>query len=310
MLMVLLMPQLDHVDKQILNILGNDCRTPYREIAKSLGMSATAIKSRVDDMVASGVIIDFLVEFAPAMVGSEFVMFWLKTDGTEDREQLVSEIAANRGVTQTTVIHGGDYVVAAEYASSLELAALAEALRSNPHVVSTEMHTVLTPRGKKTSLTNLQLRVLKALLKDARMLTSDIAKETGLTVRLVRKTLRELKQSEAINFSLRLRLNVGERVTFLLKLKWDPKQASREEIMDMMMTSYRDEFWEIFPSVSDPFLMCAATVDNLNHVDMITTELKSHPAVLYSEAFIYRPSYRYKSIKRLYLEEAVQAAGV
>ena len=310
MLLVLLMPQLDHIDKQILNTLGNDCRTPYREIAKSLGMSATAIKSRVDDMVASGVIIDFLVEFSPAMVGSEIAAFWLKTDATEDKEQLVSEIAANRGVMQITVIHGGDYLVFAEYTSSLELAVLAEAVRSNPHVVSTEMHTVLSPRGKKTSLTNLQLRVLKALLKDARMLTSDIARETGLTVRLVRKTLRELKQSEAINFQLRLRLNVADRVTFLLKLRWDPKQASREEIMDMITASYRDEFWETFPSATDPLLIAAATVDNINDVDTMTAKIRSYPGILYSEAFIYRPSYRYKSIRRLCLEEAVQAAGV
>ncbi len=304
------MTKLDNVDRQILSFLIQDCRTSYREIAKSLGMSATAIMSRVDDMVASGVIIDFIVEFSPAMIGSDYVSIWLKTDGTEDKEQFISEIAANRGVAQITLIYGGDYLVFAEYTSSLELATLAEAFRSNPHVTSTEMHTLLSKRGIKTSLTNLQLRVLKALLKDARMLISDIASETGLTVRLVRRTLRELKESEAIRFALRWRLNVADRLTFLLKLKWDPKQTSRDEIVNMLSTRYKDEFWDFFLSASEPFLMGAAVVDNLNHVDMVTSELRSHPAIVYCEAFIYRPAYRYKSIKRLFLEEAIQAAGV
>ncbi|MFW9957094.1 MAG: Lrp/AsnC family transcriptional regulator [Candidatus Odinarchaeota archaeon] len=179
------MPKLDHIDRKILGILVTDCRAPYREIAKSLGMSVTAIKSRVDDMVAGGAIIDFTVELSPAMIGSELISIWLKTGTINDREQFISDIAANRGVLQITPIYGGDYLVFAEYTSSLELAALAEAFRSNPHITSTEMHTILSQRGKKASSTNLQLRILKALLKDARMLISDIASETGLTVPLI-----------------------------------------------------------------------------------------------------------------------------
>jgi len=304
------MPKLDYVDRKIIDILSRDCRTPYREIAKSLGMSATAIKNRVDDMVAAGAIIDFVVEFVPAMIGSELMAIWLKTDGMEDKEQFISEIASNRGVLQITLIYGGDYLIFAEYTSSSELAALSEAFRRNPHISSTEMHTLLSPRGKKANLTNLHLRVLKSLLEDARVPISDIASQTGLNVRLVRKILRELHQNEAIKFGLRARLNVGDKVTVLLKLKWNPKQVSREEILDMLTARYQDTFWQIFPSASDPLLICAASFDNLNHVDTLTAELKMQPGIVYSEAFIYRPAYRYKSLGRLCLEEAIQAAGI
>ncbi len=304
------MPQLDYIDKQILYILGTDCRTPYREIAKSLGMSVTAIKSRVDDLITNGIIVDFHVEFASSMIGSDVLYMWLKTDAIEDIEQFISEIALHRGVMQITRIYGGDLMVIAEYTSSLELATLTEAFRRNPHIISMEMHTLLSPHGKKVDLTHLQLRVLKALLKDARMQINDIASETGLTVRIVRKTLRELKQSEAIRFTLIWRLNVGERVTFILKMRWDPKQTSREQIIEMMVKRYQEEFWEILASANEPFLVVAATVDSMNDVDAITTNLKSYPGITYSEAFLYRPTYRYKSIKRLRLEEAVQAAEV
>lgn len=304
------MTQLDLVDRQILGFLIRDCRTPYREIAKSLGMSTTAIKSRVDDLLASGVIIDFAVEFSADMTGSEVLLVWLQTDGTEDKEQFISDIAANKGIVQITSVYGGDYVIFAEYTSSVELAALSEVFRSNRHINSVEMHTLLSQRGKKTNLKNLQLRVLKALLKDARMLISDIAKETGLTVRTVRKTLRELKESEAIRFGLRWRLNLADRLTFLTKIRWDPKQASRDDIIKLLSEKYGNLFWDLFISVSDPFMVGLATVDNLNAVDNLTNELKSHTAIQYCEAFIYRPGYRLKSLKRLYLEEAIRASGV
>lgn len=307
---VLLMTKLDQIDKQILGYLARDCRTPYREIAKSLGLSATAIKSRVDELVVARVITDFIVEFTPAMIGSEAMMLWLKTDGREDSNKFISEIATIRGVLQIVPIYGGDFLVFVEYTSSLELATITEAFESNPHVNSTEIHTLLIQRGKKTNLSNLQIRVLKALLKDARMSISNIAKDAGLTVRLVRRTLKELKECEAIRFSLRWRLNVGERVTFLLKLKWNPKQTSRNEIIDVLSKKYENELWDALTSVSEPILIAIATVDNLNDVNMITTEVKSHAGILYSEAFVYRPPYNYKSLKRLSLEEFIQAAGI
>ncbi|MFW9918153.1 MAG: winged helix-turn-helix transcriptional regulator [Candidatus Thorarchaeota archaeon] len=304
------MPKLDYIDKQILSFLVIDCRTTYREIAKSLGMSVTAIKSRVDDMIAGGVIIDFHVELSPAMIDSEVMMLWIKTDTIQDREQFISEISTITGIIQISPLYGEDYLVFAEYTSSLELANLAESFTSNPRIISAEMHTLLSLRGKKKKLTNLQLRVLKALLVDARMLATDIARETGLSVRLVRKTLRELKESEAIRFSLRWRLNVGERITFFLKMNWDPKQVSRDTVIDMLLKEHEEEIWDILVSASDPVLIAIAIVDNLNQVDMITKKIGLASGILYSEAFIYRPSYRYKSIKRLNLEEAVKAAGV
>ena len=143
------MTQLDLVDRQILGFLIRDCRTPYREIAKSLGMSTTAIKSRVDDLLASGVIIDFAVEFSADMTGSEVLLVWLQTDGTEDKEQFISDIAANKGIVQITSVYGGDYVIFAEYTSSVELAALSEVFRSNRHINSVEMHTLLSQRGRR-----------------------------------------------------------------------------------------------------------------------------------------------------------------
>ena len=271
-------------------------------------MSATAIKNRVDDLIANGVITEFTVDFSPEMAGSEYMMIFLETGTTEDRAQFILEIAENRGVRQIVPLYGGNYYIIAEYASSVEMANLIEAIKSHPDVNSTEMHPLTVLRGKKTTLTNLQLRVLRSLLEDARMPISDIARETGLTVRLVRRTLRELEESEAIGFSLRWRLNVSDRVAFLLKLKWDPKRLSRNEIFDLLLKNYEDEIWDILLSASEPLLIGIIIVDNLNQVDKMTTEIRSYNAVLYSEAIMYRPPYNCKSIRRLALEEAVQQA--
>ena len=304
------MPQLDLIDKNILRILSRDCRTSYRDIAKSLGMSATTIKVRIDDLVEAGIIIGFLVEFSYAMINSQVMFVWVVTDNKEDQKQFVEEIAKTLGIRQIVPFYGGDYLIFFEYRNTHELADISMAIRKNSHVNSIEMHTLIGPLGQKTTLSNLQLRVLKELLADARMEISDIARRSGLTVRIVRRTLRELKECESIRFSVLLRPNVGNRVTFLLKLRWDPKQVDRDEIAKLLVKDYADEFWSITPSASDSFLIGIAIVDNLNQMDTMTSTIKSIPSVTYAEAYIYRPPYNFTSLERLALEEAIQEAGL
>ena len=304
------MPHLDLIDKKILTILSGDCRTPYREIAKSLGLSVTTIKSRVDELMEAGIITDFIVEFTPAMIDSEIMLVWVVTDSKENQEQFVQEIAKTRGIGQIIPFYGGDYLIFLEYRNSHELSKISMAIKSNPHVNSTEMHTLMVPLGQKTELSNLQLRVLKELLTNARMEISDIARRSGLTVRIVRRTLRELKECEAIRFSMRFRPNVGNRLTFLIKLRWDPKQTDNDEIIELLVKDYPDEFWNLSSSASDSFLIGVAVVDNLNYMDSMTTKIRSIPSVIHAEAFIYRPPYNYKSLRRLCLEDAIEAAGI
>lgn len=300
------MPQLDIIDKKILSILSQDCRTPYREIAKSLGMSVTTIKSRVDELVDASIIIGFTVEFSRAMINSEVMLVWLTTDNKENQEHFVQQIATAQGIRQIVPFYGGDYLIFLQYRNSNELAETSMTIKSNPHVNSTEMHTLIGPYGQKAALSNLQLRVLKELLADAKMEINEIARRSGLTIRIVRRTLRELKESEAIRFSLLFRPNVGNRVTFLLKLRWDPKQSGRDEILELLAKDYQDEFWTVTPSASDSFLIGVAIVDTLNQMDAMTMKIKSIPSVTYAEAFIYRPPYNFKSLERLALEEALQ----
>ena len=107
-----------------------------------------------------------------------------------------------------------------------------------------------------------------------------------------------------------MRPNVGNRVTFLLKLRWNPKQVDRDEIVELLAKDYADEFWTITPSASDSFLIGIAIVDNLNQMDAMTSSIKSIPSVTYAEAYIYRPPYNFKSLERLALEEAIQEAGL
>jgi len=52
---------MDDLDRQILNILRRDARTPYTEIADSVGTSEGTVRNRVEQLVDEGVIERFTV---------------------------------------------------------------------------------------------------------------------------------------------------------------------------------------------------------------------------------------------------------
>ena len=57
---------MDELDRRILDHLREDARTSFDAIGAAIGLSASAVKRRVDRMKASGVIRRFTVDVDPS----------------------------------------------------------------------------------------------------------------------------------------------------------------------------------------------------------------------------------------------------
>jgi len=61
----------DKIDLHIMSLLYTNCRTPYRTIASTVGISSNAVKTRVNKMVSKRIIQSFIVMVNPAIFGYE-----------------------------------------------------------------------------------------------------------------------------------------------------------------------------------------------------------------------------------------------
>ncbi|WP_255498312.1 Lrp/AsnC family transcriptional regulator [Nakamurella sp. PAMC28650] len=61
--------QLDSIDHHIISCLIEDARSSFREVGESVGLSAPAVKRRVDRLRADGVITGFTARVDPGSVG-------------------------------------------------------------------------------------------------------------------------------------------------------------------------------------------------------------------------------------------------
>jgi DNA-binding Lrp family transcriptional regulator len=56
---------LDEVDNEIIDILVKNARTSYSDVAKAVGLSRTAVKSRIDELERKGVITGYHAVVSP-----------------------------------------------------------------------------------------------------------------------------------------------------------------------------------------------------------------------------------------------------
>ena len=61
--------QLDRLDSEIIALLVEDARRSYAELGQRVGLSASAVKRRVDRLRAGGAITGFTVRLDPAVLG-------------------------------------------------------------------------------------------------------------------------------------------------------------------------------------------------------------------------------------------------
>jgi DNA-binding Lrp family transcriptional regulator len=261
----------------------------YKKMADKLGLTATAIKKRVTKLLERGVIDRFMTTLNFDMIDSDLLLAVIQTDGSEFQEDIIEEIGNDPKVIQVSSVacgKGGLYCVFAVTSGVTGLSDFGAFIRTLEPVIDSEIHVLLYPRGKKTTLTNLQLRVLKQLVDNPRMSIVELAELTGMTARRVRRIVDELQESEGILFSVLWNLGIGGLTEVLLRIEWDEKTTSHEEIIDTLRREYPLEFWTPFISAAYPVVFARFVVEKLETIESIARSVRRSPYVKSMSALV------------------------
>ena len=268
---------MDNIDKRILLELDSDCRQSYQTIADKIGLTANATKKRIMRLLETGIIDRFMTTLAFSMVEADLALAVVQTDGTEYPEDLVEHFGVNPAVMQVSTVacgRGGLYCVFASIGSSKELLEFGTSLRSVDSVLSAELHVLLCNRGEKVELTNSQKRVLTYLVEDPRMSVADIAKSSGMTARRVRRAIEDLQEGSGVEFAIFWNLGKGGLTEVLIRIEWDEKTISSDEVIKWLRKEYPLEFWSPFVSATESVIFARFIVDELEKAEAITRAVR------------------------------------
>jgi len=135
---------LDEKDLRILEMLERDARTPWRRIARELGVSEATVYLRMRKLVESGVVKGYTVRVDPASLGLRAQLFLLVRAEARGVEALRSLLREARYVAEAYEVSGNYHFLVRVLAPSIEEASKAvEEIMGVEGVVEVATFTVL-----------------------------------------------------------------------------------------------------------------------------------------------------------------------
>jgi len=144
--------RLDDVDQQIVAWLSRDARSSYRTIGESVGLSAPAVKRRVDRLLDTGVIERFSAVIDPRALGWATECFVeLFCEGRTPPGVIATVLSRYPEVVGAYTITGDpDALVHLRASDTAHLESTLERIRSEPFVVRTRSVIVLSKLLERT----------------------------------------------------------------------------------------------------------------------------------------------------------------
>ena len=193
---------LDTIDLNILSTLARDCRTSYSRIGSQIGLTSKSVKTRVKNMLRSGVIEKFVVRVNPAAFGYRTAIVLTRTSSGITKDDVIQRVK-----------EFGDLAYHAHHVGSTSVAALIikkpldekiiQSLNDRLKPATVVRTSVAELSVASTDLSDTDLRIIKCLLlSGARIEISDIAKEVGISEKTTTRRLDRMKEGRLLDFSL------------------------------------------------------------------------------------------------------------
>jgi DNA-binding Lrp family transcriptional regulator len=149
--------RLDALDERIITLLRKDARSSYAEIGKQVGLSAPAVKRRVDRLRATGAIRGFTALVDPAALGwtTEAYVELYCTGRTSPAEILAAVARFPEVVSASTVTGEADALLQILAADVGHLERVVERIGAEPFVVRTKSAIVLAPLLRRAGASGL-----------------------------------------------------------------------------------------------------------------------------------------------------------
>jgi DNA-binding Lrp family transcriptional regulator len=294
----------------ILRDLRTNCRTTYQVMSRKYGVTANAIRSRVERLQERGIIASFVLFLSPAMANINPFLALAYSSRSLNDEEFINKVGNHRLVGRVGFDSYGACVILGAYRFSEDLSEFSEFIRGFENIRDCEIHPLPTTRGGKTDLTTLHLKVIKSLRGDPRKPIASISKETGLTSRRVRSILDKLVGDEIIRLTIRVNPNAGDTIWVSFRIRWDPRTTTGVYIHDRLQEAFPGQFFQEGRSATEPLMWADFLVERISDSESIAHKIKSIPSARVENTILPYPGRYFPSLTESTLDELLEKAGL
>lgn len=299
---------MDLLDKKILTELTRNCRVPYQELSSKTGLTANAVRKRVDKLIENGTLYSFTIRPTLNTMNANIALSLLETDGKESPEEFLELFKNSEMVGEVNPIvtrKRGFYLVLSDYIGADGVLELGAFLRNLEHVENVKIHPVITDpiyHGRSINFKPLEIRVMKYLILDARMSIAELSEKTNLSARRVRNVLKDLQEGHGLSFSIRWNTAAAGSLRFFLSISYDSRETEYGEIVEYLQEEYPLECWLYWVSTHEPVIFTSFTVNSIEEAREISLKVRRNPKLAAVETWICYPPRKFKTYPESWLE--------
>src|SRR5438093_5073537 len=195
----------DETDLKIISMLSKDCRESFMSIGSAVGMTSKSVKARVDTMLSTGVIEEFVVKVNPVALGYGLSCMLIVREHTENTNDIVNRLNLLGDVSSHTKCLGGisAFCLAIKEGNEEKLKLLFDSLKlATVHIMFTSKlsSSSRSDLRNKHELSDTDLRVIKCLLSNPRMDLNEIGRKTSMSAKTVNRRLTKMRDNNVLKF--------------------------------------------------------------------------------------------------------------
>jgi DNA-binding Lrp family transcriptional regulator len=276
---------LDETDVAILRILFNDCRTSYRSIGHSIGLSVNAVKARVKRLLSTGVIQDFSTVINPAAFGyTKLCHLVIRNSSKTLGEPLNRLKLVGEPVMKLDCIGGISVIIVAIREQEEEkIQLLSEALK--PAVVQ-DCFVGKYYSSPMQKLRKTDFNILKCLISNPRMEISEISRRISVSSKTVSNKLEKMKENRMMHFIVRTgQTSMQGYVRFIMIIRIERKgsQKSIRQIQEQL----EKDFVIAFPMIiQEDVTTWQLVARNIFEIDPALKKIESVEGVKIADVYI------------------------
>lgn len=270
--------KLDKLDLKILSTLLDNCRESDRQIGHKIGISGTAVKSRIKKMIQSGIIENFTLKIEPPVLG--YNVLYIVTTG-QNLDEILKQVELIGEPFFVVPCVGGITVSSIVVKENVEQKInLAKNLMRDVRILS--IFEAENP-GIRSDLTKTDLEIINHLLKNPRIKIEELARLTKFSTKTVTRTIKKLQDDEAILFTLIYDPSkFGQFIPFAV-LVWVKRNLN--ETLKKLTGEFSDSFLQK-PFIAKNQIVLFLYSNNIFELDNITQKIREIEGVASADLFI------------------------
>ncbi|MFB0562813.1 MAG: Lrp/AsnC family transcriptional regulator [Candidatus Lokiarchaeia archaeon] len=101
------MMKIDETDEKLINILSEDSRKSFKEIADELGLSVITVRKRVQRLIDEEIIKKFTIELNPEMFGNRITSLVTIHPAAHRQNEIIDKVTKLKEVEEAHLMTGG-----------------------------------------------------------------------------------------------------------------------------------------------------------------------------------------------------------